>query len=167
MATTKRSQNKCKKCGYTWYPRGKSISLKCPSCGSSEVGFTGSGIGIIALIVVGAVIFSGNKKETTSQEPLTQPATTKVLVPLERQTDQLEPVPDHAADSESSSNVPVHSDSENSEKADEQAEASSATSECANDNNNIPVNCSTAECTNSPSTQLKCQSQHAPKNELY
>src|SRR5471032_831930 len=38
MAATKRSQNKCKKCGYTWHPRGKNMSLKCPSCGSSEVG---------------------------------------------------------------------------------------------------------------------------------
>lgn len=164
MATTKRSQNKCKKCGYTWYPRGKSISLKCPSCGSSEVGFTGSGIGIIALIVVGAVIFSGNKKEAATQEPLTQPASTEVLAPLERQTDQLPPASEQALASESSSSVPVHSDSE---KVDEKAEIPIAANECATDNNNMTVDCSTAECANSPSTQLKCQSQHAPKNELY
>lgn len=164
MATTKRSQNKCKKCGYTWYPRGKSISLKCPSCGSSEVGFTGGGIGIIALIVVGAAIFSGNKKETTTQEPPTLPASTEVLAPLERQTVQLEPASEQAVASESASNVPVYSDSE---KADEKTEMPAAASECATDNNNMPVDCSTAECANSASTQLKCQSQRAPKNELY
>lgn len=164
MATTKRSQNKCKKCGYTWYPRGKSISRKCPSCGSSEVGFAGSGIGIIALIVVGVAIFSVNKKETTTQEPPTQPVSAEVLAPLERQTVQLESASEQVIASESASNVSAYSDSE---KADEKAEAPTAARECATDNNQMSVDCSTAECANSASTQLKCQSQHAPKNELY
>lgn len=35
---TKRPQNRCKQCGYTWYPRGKSVSLRCPNCGSQDVG---------------------------------------------------------------------------------------------------------------------------------
>lgn len=33
---TKRPQNICKNCGYSWYPRGKSISAKCPRCGSTN-----------------------------------------------------------------------------------------------------------------------------------
>jgi len=61
MATTKRMQNRCKKCGYTWYPRGKNLSLKCPSCGSNEVGFAGGGIFLFALIIVGLYVFGGDK----------------------------------------------------------------------------------------------------------
>lgn len=164
MATTKRSQNKCKECGYTWYPRGKSISRKCPSCGSSKVGFTGSGIGIIALLVVGALIFSGNKKETAVQEPPTQPASKEVLMSLERQPVQLESASVQATASAISNNVPVYSDSEKDEV---KAEALPATSECVTNNSNIPVDCSNSECANSAPTLLKCHSQHAPKNELY
>ncbi|MFL6675665.1 MAG: hypothetical protein ACJ8LG_20515 [Massilia sp.] len=61
MSGTKRSQNRCKKCNYTWYPRGKSLSLKCPSCGGTEVGFAGRGIGLIALVIVGIALFGGEK----------------------------------------------------------------------------------------------------------
>jgi predicted RNA-binding Zn-ribbon protein involved in translation (DUF1610 family) len=34
---TKRPQNICRSCGYSWYPRGKSVSANCPRCGSVEV----------------------------------------------------------------------------------------------------------------------------------
>lgn len=34
---TKRPQNFCRSCGYSWYPRGKSRSAQCPQCGSPEV----------------------------------------------------------------------------------------------------------------------------------
>ena len=37
MAATKRTQNYCKDCGDTWYPRGRSVSHKCPACGSTNV----------------------------------------------------------------------------------------------------------------------------------
>lgn len=33
----KRAKNKCHACRYTWYPRGKNISSKCPNCGSFRV----------------------------------------------------------------------------------------------------------------------------------
>ncbi len=85
MAPTKRSQNKCKKCGYTWYPRGKSISLKCPACGSSEVKYAGGGLGILALIVVGAVLLGGNKKETNSAgqaTPIESAVTSTADIPI-------------------------------------------------------------------------------------
>lgn len=39
MASTKRIQNYCKDCGDSWYPRGRHLSRKCPSCGSSQVDF--------------------------------------------------------------------------------------------------------------------------------
>jgi hypothetical protein len=34
---TKRPQNFCSSCGYSWYPRGKSVSAACPRCGSEGV----------------------------------------------------------------------------------------------------------------------------------
>jgi len=33
-SSTKRPLNKCKACGYTWHPRGKDVSHKCPKCKS-------------------------------------------------------------------------------------------------------------------------------------
>lgn len=36
---TMRPQNECDDCGYTWYPRGKSLSIRCPNCGSRAVRF--------------------------------------------------------------------------------------------------------------------------------
>ncbi len=33
----KRPQNACRRCHYTWYPRGKQISYSCPRCGSRDV----------------------------------------------------------------------------------------------------------------------------------
>lgn len=49
--STYRPQNTCHSCGYTWYPRGKDVSLRCPNCGSYETGIDFSGlIGFLLLI---------------------------------------------------------------------------------------------------------------------
>lgn len=42
---TERPENACDTCGYTWYPRGKSRSSKCPECGSRRVVVVYSGQG--------------------------------------------------------------------------------------------------------------------------
>jgi len=49
------NQNRCKACGYTWYPRGKSRSLKCPNCGSRATEEVGCGF---AILVIGALLGS-------------------------------------------------------------------------------------------------------------
>ncbi|MES2069867.1 MAG: hypothetical protein V4488_05935 [Pseudomonadota bacterium] len=72
MASTKRTQNKCKSCGYTWYPRGKNISLKCPRCGSTNVGYVGGGLGLAILCIIGIFIFSGNKNVPPPSPNLTE-----------------------------------------------------------------------------------------------
>jgi hypothetical protein len=36
---TKRPENICGSCRYTWFPRGKDRSLICPRCGSADVRF--------------------------------------------------------------------------------------------------------------------------------
>lgn len=59
--STKRPQNKCEDCSYTWYPRGKQQSLKCPNCGGmnvSVVTISGYVIFILILLVIGVVVFS-------------------------------------------------------------------------------------------------------------
>lgn len=66
MAATKRSQNKCVDCKYTWYPKGKDLSARCPECASVNVTYAGMGLlgqlGVGAAIVVGILIFSGKEK---------------------------------------------------------------------------------------------------------
>lgn len=66
MAATKRSLNKCVDCKYTWYPKGKDLSARCPECGSVNVKYAGIGIlgqlGMGAAIIVVLYIFSGNEK---------------------------------------------------------------------------------------------------------
>ena len=69
MNSTKRSQNKCDACGYTWYPRGKDKSLKCPNCGSNEVSIIGGGGLILGLIFVGWLIFGNKEKPPEAPRP--------------------------------------------------------------------------------------------------
>lgn len=71
MAKTKRPQNKCKSCGYTWYPRGKYLSIKCPNCGSSKVSTVGSWSGILVIGFIAYGIFGNHQKPT--EEPNTAP----------------------------------------------------------------------------------------------
>lgn len=63
---TQRPQNRCKECAYTWFPRGRDRSLKCPNCGAGAVGIVipkfvpapaSHGLGVVAtLLVLGGVI---------------------------------------------------------------------------------------------------------------
>ncbi|MGI4856486.1 MAG: hypothetical protein ACRYHA_06100 [Janthinobacterium lividum] len=34
---TLRPQNRCVACGYTWFPRGKSLSMRCPRCTREDI----------------------------------------------------------------------------------------------------------------------------------
>ncbi len=38
MNKTLRGLNYCYDCDHTWYPRGHDLSMKCPHCGSDDVG---------------------------------------------------------------------------------------------------------------------------------
>lgn len=161
MAATKRLQNKCKKCGYTWYPRGKHISLKCPSCGSSDVGFAGPGIGIVALIVIAMLVFGGSKKETPAEAIPAPLVNAEEPAVADRQAVQQQLVPEQK-------DAPVHSGNAppDAEKVDTTVEAT-APSECAADNEGKPVDCTTSDCPSSMSAPQNCQLKRAPQNELY
>ena len=52
---TKQPLNRCKDCGYTWYPRGKSLSPTCPNCGgrNTAIDLTGCYAILIAVALLG------------------------------------------------------------------------------------------------------------------
>jgi len=47
-----RPQNICKTCHYTWYPRGKNISHRCPRCGSTRTEMRYEGLIIAAVLIL-------------------------------------------------------------------------------------------------------------------
>ncbi|MQA40358.1 hypothetical protein [Rugamonas aquatica] len=161
MAATKRLQNKCKKCGYTWYPRGKHISLKCPSCGSSEVGFAGPSIGIVALIVIAILVFGGSKKETPVEAPPAPSVNAEDQTVADHQALRPHLAPEQKDAPIDSGNAPP-----DAEKVDTRMEAT-APSECAAGNEGKPADCSTSDCPSSMSAPQNCQLKRAPQNELY
>lgn|SRR5450830_246484 len=78
MSTTKRIENKCMDCEYTWFPRGKDLSIKCPNCGNRNIGFSSTGrygmgysmrrllsksLMIFGIVIIGFVAF-GPRTET-------------------------------------------------------------------------------------------------------
>ncbi len=69
MRLTKRPQNKCGYCKYTWYPRGKNISKKCQNCGSDDVRKATSWTSIA--IVVFLIYVFAHKEEHKNIEPAT------------------------------------------------------------------------------------------------
>lgn len=75
MTITKRPQNKCKSCGYTWYPRGKSLSKKCPNCGGKNISTVGSWGGLAALLFIGYAIFGSDHKPTDTTTDVAAPYT--------------------------------------------------------------------------------------------
>ncbi|MYN47646.1 hypothetical protein GTP23_21630 [Pseudoduganella sp. FT93W] len=162
MAATKRPQNKCKKCGYTWYPRGAHISLKCPSCGSSEVGFAGPGVGILALFVIAVMVFGGSKKEAPAEAPSAPPVNAKLPAVANRQ----QVTQARAAAAQSDPPTDISNARVDTEKGDAKVDTS-ASSECVEGNEGKPSECSTSDCANSMPASQKCQQKRAPQNELY
>ena len=47
-----RPQNICKTCNYSWYPRGKNISHRCPRCGSTNTGIQYESFVIAVLLIL-------------------------------------------------------------------------------------------------------------------
>lgn len=64
MATraTKRPLNKCGSCGHTWYPKGRSLSVRCPECRSTDTKKAGAGVGAVVLVLAALAIFGGKKE---------------------------------------------------------------------------------------------------------
>lgn len=94
MGATKRSQNKCVDCKYTWYPKGKDLSARCPECASVNVTYAGMGLfgqlGVGAAIVVGILIFSG-KEKSPAQSTLDENLASEQLSPSDSTTPGISP----------------------------------------------------------------------------
>jgi len=50
-------KNRCKNCGYVWYPRGHAISAQCPRCGSREVKLNWRPILAAAVGLAGVILY--------------------------------------------------------------------------------------------------------------
>lgn len=118
--------------------------------------------GVIALIVIGAVIFGANKKETPTEAPSTPPEITKETTSLEHQTMQLEPESEQAATTTNIADVP-----DDTGQVEENIRTPALTNKCASENESKPEECSSVECAGKASDSAKCESERAPKNELY
>jgi len=150
MAGTKNPKNRCKACGDTWYPRGRSRSLKCPNCGSKEVETVSSGglFGLIVLVIAG-VIFFGNKSETrTLVQEKDVPAVTSTIdsLPADQNTAQRAqdaeesthaalavetPVADAKDEQEPTAGLPTSTMEKNSPVVQEQCSESTSAENCS------------------------------------
>jgi hypothetical protein len=52
-SNTKRPRNGCKGCGYSWYPKGRNKSVKCPRCNNIKVILHPGayGVGVVTIII--------------------------------------------------------------------------------------------------------------------
>jgi len=75
VRATCRPQNVCKSCGYTWHPRGHSLSPRCPRCGGTRVHIAGGGIALIIAILVCWGICTGGRRKTDEAGKKMAPAT--------------------------------------------------------------------------------------------
>lgn len=54
-ALSRRPTNRCHKCGYTWTPRGRNYSLRCPNCQEPQLQAPGGCLGLLSSLA-GCVI---------------------------------------------------------------------------------------------------------------
>lgn len=69
-------KNKCATCSYSWYPRGKARSLRCPSCSSTDVEIvrmSASGVGGVGLAVAALVVFAIFRNSDKTDAPVDAP----------------------------------------------------------------------------------------------
>lgn len=73
-----RPQNQCNRCAYTWFPRGKHRSLRCPGCGSKDIEIveppprSSSGCGpvvLVAIVIVIAIVWAISRSGSSSSTP--------------------------------------------------------------------------------------------------
>lgn len=81
-----RPQNLCKNCKYTWYPKGRNVSAKCPQCGSRDVQIAPTyGMGCCLVFVVGffalAIIAKFSPMPAPKPDRVAQPLPTQVIAP--------------------------------------------------------------------------------------
>ncbi len=114
MATPIRPQNHCTKCQYNWYPRGHSISIRCPKCNSTEINgpwnskkgeknsqnnpsvLGGGCLLIVIVLVIGALLKGRNHPDQTTTEKTPDSISKKAH--SEKSDDKLTPIKETGAD---------------------------------------------------------------------
>jgi hypothetical protein len=66
--TAKRPLNKCGSCGHTWYPKGRSLSVRCPECRTTGTKKAGAGVGAAVLFLDALSVFGGEKESQTTSD---------------------------------------------------------------------------------------------------
>lgn len=166
MGTTKRPQNKCKSCGYTWYPRGKHLSLKCPSCGGKEVSTVGTGGVLLALGILAAIFFSNNSKHAdTAPQPTTPSIASEATVPTDAQPTKSVPPNNINTANGKTEEENLRSPEESIEKEPAEKHSDSPTAICESESNFISRNnCMWRECEKPEFTDLEECADKKPKD---
>jgi predicted nucleic acid-binding Zn-ribbon protein len=159
MAKTKRAQNQCKTCSYTWHPRGKSLSAKCPKCGGTDVGYAKGGAVLAALIIAGVAIFGGDKHpEPASSANATAvvAASNEPMTLVDSDTDKVNKEGD----------VLGASAGDGAEQQVQPANEPAGADPCKEDQ--MTASCAaTAPCQQENSAEGACASKATPPNELF
>nr|WKF61616.1 hypothetical protein HUO10_006148 [Paraburkholderia busanensis] len=92
-----RPQNHCNSCSYTWFPRGKHRSLRCPGCGGSNVEIvqrpvrSSSGCGpvvLVAVLVIVAIIWATSHSGSDSSASVATAASEPIGMSAEGASEQ-------------------------------------------------------------------------------
>jgi len=166
MAATKRPQNRCKSCGYTWHPRGKSLSNKCPNCGGTQISTVGSWGGLAALLFIGYAIFGSNDKPAdTTADVATSYAASQPTETTASPAAESPPTTQHSGDSEQGE----QSNSSELEEATPTVETEATPSSICEHEGNIfsRNNCEWRECEKPDFSELEECANKKPKANAY
>jgi predicted RNA-binding Zn-ribbon protein involved in translation (DUF1610 family) len=160
-------KNKCSACSYTWYPRGKALSLRCPSCGSTDVeivrlaagGIGGVGIAIAALVVF-AIFRNSDRVEVPSDPPKTEQAISIEQSPAAPVSAQ----PIQEAPAATSNDVRQEVTSQGTEAVEQ---AQNAPDVCADLAAKAKEECAQGECTEAIKQSAGCTSKSVPTNVVF
>lgn len=91
-----RPQNRCRNCNYTWFPRGKNLSNKCPNCGAGSVELvpvpaSAGSCGCLGLLVVLVALYAVAKLPGCPSPPRSAPAPTTPDQPAQPQVRRVTP----------------------------------------------------------------------------
>lgn len=136
------------------------MSLKCPSCGSSNVGYAGTGmLGLVAVVVAGFLMFGGSKKEAPIPEEALQSVAEQVQTP----SPEVAAPPELASEAQRNSTTAADGEPPISERA---ADASPSNAECGDPNKEALPNCKYQEC-KAEDSEEECRQKKSPHNELF
>lgn len=169
MGATKRPQNKCKSCGYTWYPRGKSLSIKCPNCGGREVSTVTSWGGLAGIAFIIYAIFGSHTKPNDVATPAGAPPTVASQSSESPLDPSQEPLRGSTSEKTLVSPATPRASDDTEPGANEAAEGSpTPTSICKSEDNYFSRNsCMWRECEKSEFSDLQECADKKPKSNNY